>query len=153
MELQTVYPFRLPKGYLDREGTLHREGRMRLATAGDELSAMRDPKGKADEGYLNLLLLSKVVLSLGALPEITPEILEGLFISDLEFLQNMYETVNKADHPQIQIVCPHCGRTRFFWFCRGRRPGRGETAWTRRGPPVPPAHFCGSSRKRAPAAR
>lgn len=110
MELQTVYPFRLPKGYLDREGTLHREGQMRLATAGDELSAMRDPKVKADESYLNLLLLSKVVTSLGTLTEITPDILEGLFISDMEYLQNMYETINKADHPQIQVTCPHCGR-------------------------------------------
>lgn len=110
MELQTVYPFRLPKGYLDREGTLHREGRMRLATAGDELSAMRDPKVKADESCLNLLLLSKVVISLGTLAEITPDILEGLFIPDMEYLQNMYETINKADHPQIQVTCPHCGK-------------------------------------------
>lgn len=110
MELQTVYPFRLPKGYLDREGTLHREGQMRLATAGDELSAMRDPKVKADESYLNLLLLSKVVTSLGTLMEVTPDILEGLFISDMEYLQNMYETINKADHPQIQVICPHCGK-------------------------------------------
>ena len=109
MELQTVYPFRLPKGYLDKEGTLHREGQMRLATAGDELSAMRDPRVKADETYLNLLLLSKVVTSLGTLTEITPEILEGLFISDMEYLQNMYETVNKADNPKIQVTCPHCG--------------------------------------------
>lgn len=109
MELQTVYPFRLPKGYVDKEGTLHREGRMRLATAGDELSAMRDPRVKADETYLNLLLLSKVVTSLGTLAEITPEVLEGMFVGDLEFLQNMYDTINKADNPQIQVTCPHCG--------------------------------------------
>ena len=57
MELQTMYPFRLPKGYLDSEGTLHREGQMRLATAGDELSALRDPRVKADESYMNVVLL------------------------------------------------------------------------------------------------
>lgn len=110
MELQTVYPFRLPKGYLDRDGTLHREGQMRLSTAGDELSAMRDPRVKADESCLNLLLLSKVILSLGTLTEITLEVLEGLFISDMEYLQNMYETINKADNPKIQVTCPHCGK-------------------------------------------
>lgn len=110
MELQTVYPFRLPKGYLDQEGNLHREGRMRLATAGDEMSALRDPKVKADESYMNVVLLSKVVTNLGTLPEITPEIMEGLFISDMEYLQNMYDTINKADKPQIQVTCPHCGK-------------------------------------------
>lgn len=109
MELQTVYPFRLPKGYVDAEGTLHREGRMRLATAGDELSALRDPRVKAEESYLNAVVLSKVVISLGTLPAVTPEVIEGLFICDMEFLQNMYDTINKADKPQIQVTCPHCG--------------------------------------------
>lgn len=109
MDLQTVYPFRLPMGYQDGAGTLHREGRMRLATAGDELSAMRDPRVKADENYMSVMVLSKVVTSLGTLAEVTPEIMEGLFISDLEYLQNMYETINRMEKPQIQVTCPHCG--------------------------------------------
>lgn len=109
MELQTVYPFRLPRGYLDGDGTLHREGRMRLATAGDELSALRDPRAKADESCLNTLILSRVVTMLGTLEEVTPEIVEGLFLADMEFLQNMYDTINKAEKPQIQVTCPHCG--------------------------------------------
>ncbi len=110
MELQTIYPFRLPKGYLDGGGTLHREGQMRLATAGDELGALRDPRVKADESYLNVVLLSKVVTSLGSLEEITPAVMEGLFVGDLEFLQNLYETVNKTDSPKIRVTCPHCGK-------------------------------------------
>ena len=110
MEMQTVYPFRLPKGYIDEEGNLHREGRMRLATAGDELSALRDPKVKADESYLNTIILSKVIVELGTLTHITPETIEGLFIADMEFLQNMYDTINRADKPQIQVTCPHCGK-------------------------------------------
>mgnify|MGYP001051179255 FL=1 len=110
MELQTMYPFRLPRGYVDGEGTLHREGQMRLATAGDELSALRDPRVKADESYMNPLILSKVITMLGTLPEITQEVIEGLFIADMEFLQDMYDTINKADKPQIQVTCPHCGK-------------------------------------------
>jgi len=111
MELQTIYPFRLPKGYVDGEGTLHREGRMRLATAGDELGALRDARAKADESYVNVLILSKVVTMLGTLPEVTPEVIEGLFISDMEYLQKMYDTINQAEKPQIQVTCPHCGET------------------------------------------
>lgn len=110
MELQSMYPFRLPRGYVDVEGTLHREGQMRLATAGDELSALRDPRVKADESYMNPLILSKVITMLGTLPEVTPEVIEGLFIADMEFLQDMYDTINKADKPQIQVTCPHCGK-------------------------------------------
>lgn len=109
MELQTIYPFRLPRGYVDAEGTLHREGQMRLATAGDELSALRDPLVKADESRMNALLLSKVVTALGTLEAVTPEVIEGLFLSDMTFLQDMYDTINKVDAPQIQVTCPHCG--------------------------------------------
>ena len=110
MELQTMYPFRLPRGYVDGEGTLHREGQMRLATAGDELSALRDPRVKADESYMNPLILSKVITMLGTLKEVTPEVIEGLFVADMEYLQDMYDTINKADKPQIQVTCPHCGK-------------------------------------------
>ena len=100
MDLQTIYPFRLPRGYVDADGNLHREGQMRLATAGDELTAMRDPRVKANEGYMSILVLSRVVTSLGTLRQITPE---------MEYLQGMYETINKIESPQIQVTCPHCG--------------------------------------------
>ncbi len=111
MELQTVYPFRLPRGYLDNQGTLHREGQMRLATARDELSALRDARVKADPNYMTTLVLSQVVTALGTLQEVTPEVIEGLFLGDLEFLQDMYESVNKVDAPKLQFTCPHCGQT------------------------------------------
>ena len=110
MQMQTVYPFTLPKGYIDAEGNLHREGRMRLATAGDELGALRDARVKADESYLNTIILSKVIVELETLQEITPEVIEGLFIADMEFLQNIYDTINRAEKPQIQVTCPHCGK-------------------------------------------
>ena len=35
--LQTEFEFTLPLGYADAEGTLHRTGTMRLATAADEI--------------------------------------------------------------------------------------------------------------------
>ena len=40
--METVFEFTLPKGYLDSTGQLHRKGKMRLATAGDEISATRE---------------------------------------------------------------------------------------------------------------
>jgi hypothetical protein len=41
MGLQTEYPFTLPKGYVDDEGGLHRQGVMRLACARDEIEPLR----------------------------------------------------------------------------------------------------------------
>ena len=81
---------------------ISRQNRSRSrSTAGDELSALRDPRVKADESYMNPLILSKVITMLGTLPEITPEVIEGLFVADMEFLQDMYDTINKVDKPQI----------------------------------------------------
>ena len=42
--LQTEFEFTLPRGYVDAEGTLHRTGVMRLATAMDEIAPMRDQR-------------------------------------------------------------------------------------------------------------
>ena len=42
--METIYEFTLPKGYVDNNGEVHRRGKMRLATAGDEISATRDPR-------------------------------------------------------------------------------------------------------------
>jgi len=41
---QTEYEFTLPKGYVDEDGSLHKEGIMRLATAADEILPLRDPR-------------------------------------------------------------------------------------------------------------
>jgi len=38
--LRTEVDFTLPLGYVDRTGTLHREGVMRLATAADEIQSL-----------------------------------------------------------------------------------------------------------------
>ena len=42
--MQTVFDFTLPRGYVDGNGEVHKNGRMRLATAVDEISATRDPR-------------------------------------------------------------------------------------------------------------
>jgi hypothetical protein len=44
--LQTTFDFVLPRGFVDANGDVHREGTMRLATARDELMPLLDPKVK-----------------------------------------------------------------------------------------------------------
>jgi hypothetical protein len=107
--LQTEFAFELPRGYVDDSGTVHRDGTMRLATARDEILPLRDPRVRDNETYLTVLLLSRVVERLGTLPEVTPGVVEGLFASDLAFLQDLYRRVNQEGHTRAFVTCPECG--------------------------------------------
>lgn len=106
---QTEFPFELPRGFMDAQGILHREGTMRLATARDEITPLRDPRVRANEAYMVVILLSQVITRLGTLPRVTPEILEGLFTADFAFLQDFYRQINELEQPTLSVVCPNCG--------------------------------------------
>lgn len=105
---QTEYPFELPKGYMDANGTLHRRGVMRLATAADEIIPMKDPRVQQNPGYLSIILLSRVITSLGDLQAIDTKTIERLFTADLMFLQDLYQKINQAGEVSIKTVCPYC---------------------------------------------
>jgi hypothetical protein len=101
--LQTEFEFTLPKGYLDEDGTLHRKGLMRLAKAMDEISPMKDPRVKSNPAYATVIILSKVITRLGALEEITPVIVEGLFAADLNYLHKLYRQINELEPAQMSV--------------------------------------------------
>src|SRR3954471_4844137 len=84
---QTEIEFELPKGYLDEAGNLHRNGTMRLATAADEILPLRDPRVQQNEAYLTVIVLSRVITKLGTLVDVHTGVIEGLYASDLAFLQ------------------------------------------------------------------
>ena len=109
--METVYEFTLPKGYIDASGEIHRRGKMRLATAGDEISATRDPRVLANPSYLTIVILSRVVTEIEGLQVITANHIEKLFTADLAFLQDMYQRINDIEPPSMQVVCPDCGKT------------------------------------------
>jgi hypothetical protein len=68
---------------------------MRLATARDEIEPLRDPRVQsADDPYLTIIVLSRVVTELGSLSAVTPREIENLFAADLAFLQDLYGVVN-----------------------------------------------------------
>ena len=105
--LQTEHDFTLPMGYLDKDGTLHRDGVMRLATAADEILPMRDPRVQKNAAYLAVILLSRVVTRIGPIQPVTPNVIEGLFAADLAYLQALYNEVNRVDE-RSTVVCPQC---------------------------------------------
>ncbi len=99
---QTEIEFELPKGYLDDAGTLHRSGAMRLATAADEILPLRDPRVQQNEAYLAVIVLARVITRLGSLPDVHAGVIEGLFASDLAYLQRLYEAFNAGDEPPAE---------------------------------------------------
>ncbi len=109
MALQVEYEFELPKGYIDEEGNLHKKGIMRLATAKDEILPLKDPRVQNNPAYLSIILLSRVVTELGTLQDINPGVIEGLFIEDLNYLQELYRRINNSEEISLKTKCPTCG--------------------------------------------
>ena len=128
--LQTEFAFTLPKGYVDGDGVLHRQGTMRLATARDEIEPLRDPRiAGPDDPYLTILVIARVITALGTLRQVTPHEVEGLFAADLAFLQDLYGIINFGDPADVEVlqraVLPERGDA--DPGRRGERRGRAST--------------------------
>jgi hypothetical protein len=106
--MQTEIAFTLPRGYVDPRGTVHREGRMRLATARDEIEPLRDVEVRQNQAYLSVLLLARTITSIGEVTEITPQLIEGLFAADFDHLQRLYERLNSDGDAVGVVSCPAC---------------------------------------------
>jgi hypothetical protein len=110
MSLQTEFEFDLPMGYVDKEGTLHKHGTMRLATAMDEITILNDMRVQSNEAYIVIVLLARVITSLGTLRSVNTNVIENLFAADLTFLQEFYRQINEAGNTRREFNCPHCGK-------------------------------------------
>jgi hypothetical protein len=109
--VQLEHEFTLPVGLLGEDGSLHREGTMRLATAADEILPLQDPRVQRNPAYLTVILLSRVITRLDGVEPVTPRTVESLFAADLAYLQDLYNKVNDVEDPTAQPddVCPSCG--------------------------------------------
>jgi hypothetical protein len=103
--LRTEFEFTLPKGYVADDGTLHRDGVMRLATARDEIEPLRDRSiDGPDDPYLTILVLARVITKLGTLESIGVREVEGVFAADLAFLQDLYGIINFGDQDDVEAL-------------------------------------------------
>ena len=109
MSFKTEFQFKLPRGYVDNAGNVHREGTMRLATARDEIIPLQDYRVQANRAYLVIVLLSRVITRLGDTKYIDADMIEGLFSTDLAYLQEFYRKINEeGGAPKHHVVCPKC---------------------------------------------
>jgi len=108
MSLQTEFEFTLPRGYVDQAGNLHRTGVMRLATAMDEIAPLRDLRVRSNQAYLVIILLSRVIVKLGNVPQVTTGVIESLFAADMAYLQAFYRQINEQGTSLMELTCPEC---------------------------------------------
>lgn len=108
MNLQTEFEFTLPRGYVDADGNLHKRGVMRLATAMDEIAPLKDPRVKANQAYLAVVILARVISKLGTLKSIDTMVVENLFSADFAYLQEFYRRINEDGKASVSVVCPEC---------------------------------------------
>ncbi|MCY6490784.1 MULTISPECIES: hypothetical protein [Leptolyngbya] len=102
--MQVEFEFELPKGFLDADGNVHRKGIMRLSRAIDEIVPLRDPRVRANPAYASVIILSRVMIKLGALDEVTPAVIEGLFACDLDYLQKFYRSINELESTMDESI-------------------------------------------------
>lgn len=105
---RSEFEFELPRGYVDDDGNLHRQGSMRLATARDELRPQIDLRVKENPAYLSVVLLSQVITKLGTISDVHAGVVERMYATDVAFLQDFYRRINSEGHTHASVTCPLC---------------------------------------------
>ena len=121
--MRTEFPFELPRGYVGADGTVHRRGVMRLATARDELLPLYDARVQENAAYTTVVLLGAGDHARSApSARSTRSVIENMFASDVAFLQDFYRRINAEGHTRIAVTCPECSH-RFTADLAGGRLG------------------------------
>ncbi|MCX7747988.1 MAG: phage tail assembly protein [Clostridia bacterium] len=109
-DLKTIFPFELKKGIVLNDSRVLKKGKMRLATAGDEIVPLKDPRVQANPAYLIIILLSRVIIEIEGIEEIDTRLIENLFVEDLAYLQDFYNRINGSGSTLLKVTCPHCDK-------------------------------------------
>ena len=109
--VKTEYTFELPKGYVDKDGTLHREVVLREITGADQ-EAMLNPSLRNNPAKMLTALLTRVIIRIGTLEKkkIDTSVTAGMFKSDRDFLISKLKEIDSGPDMEIDVECPDCGR-------------------------------------------
>ena len=109
--IRTEFTFTLPKGYVDKEGTLHREVVLREITGADQ-EAMLAPQLRQNPAKMLTALLARVIVRLGALDRarIDAGVTAALTKRDRDFLIVKLKEIDSGPEMEIDTECPDCGR-------------------------------------------
>lgn len=104
---KSVFPFELPRGYVDKKGVEHRKGTLRLATGLDrELFTPVYMKNKARGTTLMLVRLCK--FDDGYV--ITEDVMSKFKTKDRDYLQKLLVSNSFGLDTVYEATCPSCGK-------------------------------------------
>jgi hypothetical protein len=109
--IRTEFTFTLPKGYVDREGTLQREVVLREITGADQ-EAMLSPQLRQNPAKMLTALLARVIVRLGTLDKsrVDTRVAADLTKRDRDFLIVKLKEIDSGPEMEIDAECPDCGR-------------------------------------------
>lgn len=100
--------FTLPVGYIDGEGNIHKKGKMREATALDEIEIYNDDEVQFNHRYYDVHILARVITKLGDISPVDKSIIQDLFEVDFRYLQTLYKELNGELEKEAETICPEC---------------------------------------------
>jgi hypothetical protein len=110
MAIRTSFKFTLPVGTgIKTETGRKASGVMRLTTLKDILEIERDAEVQRGSGAFYLVLLSRVISSLGSEKMITRKTIEQLNPADFTFLVDFVHTINHQVIKRVPVHCTDCG--------------------------------------------
>ena len=103
--------YTLPKGYVDDQGTLHREVTIREITGADQ-EAMLTPQLRNNPAKMLTALLARVIMKLGTLEggKVDTRVSAAMFKSDRDFLIMKLKEIDSGPELEIDVECPDCQR-------------------------------------------
>ncbi len=109
--IRTEFTFTLPKGYVDKEGTLQREVVLREITGADQ-EAMLSPQLRQNPAKMLTALLARVIVRLGTLDKsrVDTRVAADLTKRDRDFLIMKLKEIDSGPEMEIDAECPDCGR-------------------------------------------
>jgi hypothetical protein len=109
--VRTEFTFTLPKGYVDKEGTLQREVVMREITGADQ-EAMLSPQLRQNPAKMLTALLARVIVRLGTLDKsrVDTRVAADLTKRDRDFLIVKLKEIDSGPEMELDVACPDCGR-------------------------------------------
>jgi hypothetical protein len=100
--------FELPKGYTDKDGVVHKNGKMRLPNGLDR--EILDPVARRNLGSANTLLLTRLITEFEGL-KIHDGLLKKMSIRDREYLLSLLDENKFGPDMRIEVTCSTCGET------------------------------------------
>lgn len=117
MQIRKEFRFTLPKGIGIKTENGHKvTGTMRLVKVRDIVDIERDSGVQKNSGAFYVVLLSKVIISLGAERNINRNTIEKLNPVDFAFLVDFMHEINHQVIKRIPLKCPHCNSEFFGEF-------------------------------------